>query len=76
MKPILLEGLRIGLAKQPLGIGLVIGEEPVALVAAGQPIGTDPTAGMGEHRIAFKLQGSLLLIGVAPAPGVAQPEGG
>ena len=76
MKPILLEGLRIGLAIQALGIGLVIGEEPVALVAAGQPIGTDPTAGMGQHRIALNLQGFLLLIGVTPAPGVAQPKGG
>ena len=76
MEAIFLIGPHIGLLIEALRVGLVVREEPASLVAAVELIAAEPPAHLGLQHITLQLHRQLMLIGIAPAPGVAQPEGG
>ena len=76
VKTILLIGGGIGLAVEALVVGLVIGEQPGATIPAEQLIGPQLGQITGDQGVTVQAHRLALLIGIAPGPGVAHPQGG
>ena len=84
MEAVLLEGCGIGLAPEPLAVGFVVGEDPAAGLLAVELIHPQVGDGIGDDGVAAGIVASwgrqadlvLDLVGIAPAPGVAQPQAG
>ena len=76
VEAILLKGSRVGLAEEALIVGLVVGEQPATRTVQQQLIGIQIAKGRGDQPLPLQSHRLAGGIGIAPSPGVAQPQGG